>query len=179
MFRRSTRWLAPLAATAAVLLTAPAANAVVSRPPQLQNFYFELDAEAVPQQGCDFDVSVTGTGGKITQIILPDGRIFTAGKGVLLTYTNIDPTDPGYGNTYTVKTAGSVAKYQELSPGGEVTATFTGHNGFVYFGNDDEGAGITQYTGKLVLTLESFATFRVDSIDATAGQAVDVCAALS
>ena len=177
MFGKSIRWLTPVAAAATLILTAPAANAVVSRPPQLQNFSFSLDAEA--GEGCSFDVTVTGTGGKITQIVLPDGRIFTAGKGVLLTYTNVDPADPGFGKTYTVKTAGSVAKYEELSPGGKVTATFTGHNGFVYFGNDVDGAGITQYTGKLVLTLKSFATFKVESIDATAGQTVDVCAALS
>lgn len=176
MLGKTTRLLAPIAAISAVLFVAPTAGAAVSRPPELQNFYFELDAES--EQGCSFDVSVTGTGGKITRIDLPDGRIFTAGKGVLLTYKNIDPSDPGFGNTYTVKTAGSVAKYKEASPGGKVTATFTGHNGFVYFGDDVAGAGITQYTGKLVLTLESFKTFVVESIDATAGQAVDVCAAI-
>lgn len=166
MLGKSTRWLAPLAAAAAVLLTAPAASAVVERPPQLQNFSFDVDAQQ--GQGCSFDVTVTGTGGKITQIVLQDGRIFTAGKGVLLTYS-------GNGKSYTVKTAGSVAKYVEVSPGGNVIATFTGHNGFVYFSNDIDGQGIIQYTGKLVLTLENFSTFKVESIDATAAKAVDVC----
>lgn len=173
MLGKSTRWLAPLAAAAAVLLTAPAASAVVDRPPSLQSFSFPVDAQANPQEGCDFDVQVTGTGGKITQISLQDGRIFTAGKGVLLTYT-------GNGKSYTVKTAGSVAKY-ESSPDGKIIATFTGHNGIVFFSNDAGGPGITQYTGKIVLTLVNVTptTFKIDSIDASAGRAVDVCEALS
>jgi hypothetical protein len=171
MLGKSHRWLAPLAGTAAVLLIAPSAGAAVSRPPELQNFAFSLDAKK--KQGCSFDVTVTGTGGKITQIVLRDGRIFTAGKGVLLTWTNATN-----GNTYTVKTSGSVAKY-EVNPDGTVTATYTGHNGFVYFGNDAPGAGITQYTGTLVLTLESLETFKVESVDATSGTAVDVCAAIA
>ncbi|MDQ0922328.1 hypothetical protein QF038_000836 [Pseudarthrobacter sp. W1I19] len=171
MFGKSIRWLAPLAGMAAVLFVAPSAGAAVSRPPQLQDFSFSLDAHK--KQGCSFDVTVTGTGGKITQIVLRDGRIFTAGKGVLLTYTN-----DTNGNTYSVKTSGSVAKY-EANADGTATATYTGHNGFVYFGNDAPGAGITQYVGTLVLTLESLETFKVLSVDATSGSSVDVCAAIA
>ncbi|MDT0196984.1 MULTISPECIES: hypothetical protein [unclassified Arthrobacter] len=170
MFGKSHRWLVPLAGILAVLFIAPSAGAAVSRPPEVQNFSFNLDAKK--KQGCSFDVTVTGTGGKITQIVLRDGRIFFAGKGVLLTYTN-----DTNGNTYSVNTSGSVAKY-EVNPDGTVTATYTGHNGFVYFGNDAPGAGITQYTGTLVLTLESFDTFKVLSVDATSGTAVDVCEAI-
>jgi hypothetical protein len=173
MLGKSTRWLAPLAAAAAVLLTAPAASAAVDRPPQLQDFSFTARAQADPQEGCDFDVQVTGTGGKITQISLQDGRIFTAGKGVLLTYA-------GNGKSYTIKTAGSVAKY-EVSPEGKIIATFTGHNGIVFFSNDAGGPGITQYTGKVVLTLVNVTDtiFKIESVDASAGQTVDVCKALS
>ncbi|MCY1237498.1 hypothetical protein D9M72_501990 [compost metagenome] len=104
---------------------------------------------------------------------LKDGRIFLAGKGVVLTYTNVLTRE-----TYTVKTAGSVAKY-DVQPDGSAIATYTGHTGFVYYSGDDPGAGITQYTGRLVLTLESLDTFVVESVDATAGQSVDVCDALS
>lgn len=171
MFGKSHRWLVPLAGLAAVLLVAPSAGAAVSRPPELQDFSFTLYAKK--KQGCSFDVKVTGTGGKITLIELRNGRIFTAGKGVLLTWTNVKN-----GHTYSVNTSGSVAKY-EVNPDGSATATYTGHNGFAYFGDDAPGAGITQYTGTLVLTLESLDTFKVESVDATAGTAVDVCAAIA
>jgi hypothetical protein len=173
MFGKTTRWLAPIAAIAAVLFVAPTAGASVSRPPEIQDFSFAADAQANPQEGCDFDVQVTGSGGKVTQIALQDGRIFNAGKGVLLTYT-------GNGKSYTVKTAGSVAKY-EVTADGKIIATYTGHNGIVFFSNDAGGPGITQYTGKIVLTLVNVTpeSFKIESIDASAGRAVDVCDALS
>lgn len=171
MFGKSIRWFAPIAAVAAIILTAPAVGAAVSRPPEIQNFSFELDANK--GEGCSFDVTVTGTGGKITQVVLKDGRVFFAGKGVLLTWTN-NTND----KSYTVKTAGSVAKYVE-NPDGSVTATYTGHNGFAYYVGDAGGPGITQYTGRLALTLESFASFIVESIDATSGQSVNVCDEIS
>lgn len=168
MFGKSTRWLAPLAAAAAVLLTAPAAGAVVDRPPGAQDFEFTTP-------GCDFPVLVTGTGGKITRITFGNGDFFTAGKGVLLTYTNLEDTS----KTYTVKTSGSVAKYV-TNPDGTVTVTFTGHNGFAFFPVTDVGGpAITQYTGRLVLTLDSLTTFNVVDVEAPAGQTVDVCEALS
>jgi hypothetical protein len=169
VFGKSLRWSIPISVGAAIALAAPVAGAVVSRPPQLQDFEFPLNADAKNPEGCDFDVTVTGTGGKITQISLKDGRLFTAGKGVLLTYTNEE--DPNAGS-YTVDTSGSVAKYVQ-NPDGTITATYTGHNGFVYFGEDDPGAGIIQYTGRLVLTLTT--EFKVLSVDDTAAQAVDVC----
>lgn len=167
MSGKPSRWFMPLAATAAILLAAPSAGAAVSRPPELQAFTFPGVEGA-----CDFPVTITGTGGKIHLAELKNGSIITAGKGVVLTYTN-DLT----GKSYTVKTAGSVARYVQNPDG--VTATFTGHAGFVYFSSDEGGPGITQYTGRLVLTLDSLKTFNVESVDATSGQAVDVCAAIS
>ncbi|SDS99665.1 hypothetical protein SAMN04489743_1419 [Pseudarthrobacter equi] len=171
MLGKPIRWFAPISAIAVILFSAPGAGAAVSRPPQLQEFQFKLDGDA--GEGCPFDVNVTGTGGKITQIELKDGRVFTAGKGVLLTWSN-----PANGKSYTVNTSGSVAKYV-TNPDGTATATFTGHNGFAYFGNDAPGAGITQYTGRLVVTLVSLKTFQVKSVDATAGQALNVCELLA
>jgi hypothetical protein len=169
MFGKSLRWSVPISIGAAIVLAAPVAGAVVSRPPYLQDFEFDVDADAKNAQGCEFDVTVTGTGGKITQISLKDGRIFTAGKGVLLTYTNAEDPDA---EPYTVDTSGSVAKYV-TNPDGNITATYTGHNGFVYFADDYPGQGIIQYTGRLVLTLTT--DFEVLSVDDTAAQAVDVC----
>jgi hypothetical protein len=90
-------------------------------------------------------------------------------------YTNLEDTS----KTYTVKTAGSVAKYVK-NPDGTVTVTYTGHNGFAFFPVTDVGGpAITQYTGRLVLTLDSLKTFNVLAVDAPAGRTVDVCEALS
>ncbi|WP_426979152.1 hypothetical protein ACQCSU_07670 [Pseudarthrobacter sp. O4] len=166
MFGNQSRWFTPLVATAALLLAAAPAGAAVSRPPELQNFTFTTT------EGCGFPVTVTGTGGKITKVELRNGSIFTVGKGVLLTYTNV-----GTKKSYTVNTAGSVARYVP-NPDGTVTATFTGHNGAVFFASDVGGPAITQYTGRLVLTLDSLATFNVLAVKST-GPKVDVCAAIS
>jgi hypothetical protein len=87
-------------------------------------------------------------------------------------YTNV-----ATGQTYSGNTAGSDARYVQNSDG-TVTATFTGHTGFVSFESDAGGESITQYTGRFVVTLDSLNTFNVLSVDATAGQAVDVCAAI-
>jgi hypothetical protein len=41
------------------------------------------------------------------------------------------------------------------------------------------GPQVTQYTGRLVVTIDSPKTQNVLSVNATSGQTVDICAALS
>lgn len=169
MFEKTTHRLAPLAAIAALLIAAAPASADVSRPPSLQNFEFPIPAG----QGCSFAIDITGTNGQITQVTLKNGSIFNVGKGVILTYTNVTN-----GKTYTVNTAGSVNRFIQ-NPDGTVTLESTGHNGFIFFATDVTGPRVTQYTGRIVITVDSLLTQNVLSVDATSGQAVDVCAAIS
>jgi hypothetical protein len=172
MFGKSSRSLAPLAAIAAVLFVAPPAGAAVSRPPELSN----PQTVVVPAgQACNFDLQLSGRNGKITQITFKNGNFFNVGKGVILTYTNLSNN-----KTYTVNTAGSVSRYTQ-NPDGKWTLSATGHNGIVYFPLDRPpvGAGAIQYTGRVVLTIDSPKTLNVLSVDASAGKAVDVCALLT
>ncbi len=168
MFGKPSRWFAPLAATAAILLAASPAGAAVTRPPN------PPDSVIPAGQGCAFDLGISGTGGKVTRITFKNGNFFNVGKGVVLTWTNMSN-----GKTYTVNTAGSVAKFTQNPDGKTWTFSASGHNGFVYFPLDrPEGAGAYQYTGRLVLTIDSPETVNVLSVDASAGKAVDICARL-
>lgn len=176
MFRKTPHRLALLAAIAALFLAAAPASADVKRPPELQEFNFVVAAK----DSCTtFDLGISGTNGKVTQITFKNGKLFNVGKGVLLTYTNLST-----GKTYTVNTAGYVSRYTQKRDG-TWTLEATGHNGFVYFGTDvadvngNKGPAATQYTGRVVLTIDSPSTLNVLSVDATSGKTVDICAALS
>ncbi|MCX2748840.1 hypothetical protein OOZ51_13605 [Arthrobacter sp. MI7-26] len=169
MLGKTPRRLAPWAAIAALLLAAAPASADVSRPPSLQNFDFKIPAG----QGCSFAIDIKGTNGQITEVTLKNGSIFNVGKGVLLTYTNLSN-----GKTYTVNTSGSVNRFIQ-NANGTVTLEATGHNGFIFFPTDATGPRVTQYTGRIVVTLDSLVTQNALSVNATSGQAVDVCAAIS
>ncbi|MET4093943.1 hypothetical protein [Arthrobacter sp. UYCu712] len=154
-----------------MLFAAPPAGAAVTRPPELSN----PEAVVIPADlACGYDLRLSGANGKITQIKFKNGNFFNVGKGVILTYTNLSN-----GKTYTVNTAGSVSKYTQNPDGKTWTFSATGHNGFVYFPLDSpEGGGAYQYTGRLVLTIDSPKTLNVLSVDASAGKVVDVCARL-
>lgn len=168
MLGKKSRWIAPLAATAAVLLAASSASAAtVTRPPN------PPDAFVPAGLGCDFNLGLSGTGGKITQITFSNGNYFKVGKGVLLTWTNLDNE-----KSYTVNTAGSVTKFIK-NPDGNWSFTSTGHSGFVYFPadrpGDQGGAGAYQYIGRLALTIDSPDTVNVLAITATPVNSVDIC----
>lgn len=169
MLGKKSRWIAPLAATAAVLLAASSAGAADPEP--------DITIAAVDSCG-DFDLGLSGTDGKFNVVEFKNGNFYSVGTGVILTWSNegLGGTG-GNGKTYTVKTSGSVSKYIQ-NPDGTWTLTATGHNGFVYFDSDDVERGAYQYTGRLVVQIESLENFKVTSIDATAGKAVDICALL-
>ncbi|OOP65312.1 hypothetical protein BMF89_00245 [Arthrobacter sp. SRS-W-1-2016] len=168
MFGKSVRRLSPLAAIAAILLVAQPASAAASKPPQIQAFSASFPAGVA----CPFPLDITGTNGMLTEITFKNGDFFNVGKGVLLTYTN-----PTNGESYTVNTAGSVDRFVQNADG-TYTVYLSGHNGYVYFNTDATGPRVIEYTGRLVVTVDSSLANTL-SVDFTSGQSVDVCAALS
>lgn len=166
MFGKQSRWFVPLAATAAVLLAASPASAAPT----------DVLRDFVPaSESCtDFDIALTYNQGNIRVREFGNGNIYQVGTGRTITWSNEGLDGEGSnGKTYTVKTSGSVARFV-LNPDGKTyTLTLTGHNAFVYFSTDDTGPGAYQYTGRVVLQVDS--KNNVSSVDATAGKAVDVC----
>ncbi|MDP9982254.1 hypothetical protein J2W14_001642 [Pseudarthrobacter oxydans] len=166
MLGKKSRWIAPLAASAVVLLAASSAGAAPD----------DVTKIVIPaSESCDtFDLGLTSNEGNIRVIELSNGNVYQVGTGRILTWSNEET-----GETYTVKTSGSVARYVLNPDGKSYTLTLSGHNGFVYFSADrpaDEGgAGAYQYTGLVVLQVDSPKTNNVSNVDATAGKAVDIC----
>lgn len=166
------RSLAP-AALAAAALVAPAQPALAAEP------------DILPAGvGCaDFNLGISSTGGKLQtrEFVDRNGnvvRIITAGKGVLLTYTNYgsDPDNPEAGESITFRTDGSVSN-TVVNPDGSRTVTATGHNGIVMFPTDiPAGPSTTQYLGRVVYTIS---TEGVWTLVSSSGTATDVCAALA
>lgn len=135
--------------------------------------------------GCaDFNLGLSGKGGNLQYLEFKDKngnvvRILTAGKGVLLTYTNYgpDPDAPVAGKSITFRTDGSVTS-TVYNPDGTLTITATGHNGLVLFPTDiPAGPTATQYIGKIVFNIDP--ATGVFTLVSTSGSAVDVCAALA
>lgn len=128
--------------------------------------------------GCpNFALQLQGTGGKLQTKDFYDKngnkvRTITAGKGVLLTYTNLDT-----GKSISFNTSGSVSN-TTYNPDGTYTVSASGHNGLVLFPTDvPAGPTTTQYIGNFVYTVDP--ATGVFTLIMTSGQAVDVCAALS
>ncbi|MHA7264458.1 hypothetical protein ACX80W_14765 [Arthrobacter sp. TMN-37] len=127
-------------------------------------------------QGCPFALQIDGTGGNlhVKDFYDKDGdkvRTIQAGKGVFLTYTNLDT-----GKSISFDTSGSVSK-TTYNPDGTSTVRVSGHNGLIFFPSDvPAGPTTTQYIGTVVYTVDAAGVFTLIS---TSGQAVDVCAALS
>jgi hypothetical protein len=127
--------------------------------------------------GCKFALRVDGTGGIIHTKEFRDRngkvvRIIEAGKGVLLTYTNLATKA-----SVTIKTAGSVSN-TVVNRDGTLTVTATGHNGLIMFPTDvPAGPTTTQYIGRFVYKVDP-ATGVFTFVGST-GQNRDICAELS
>lgn len=173
MKSRITRALAP-AALAAAALVAPA------QPALADDVSFILPAGT----GCEFNLGVSWTGGNLhtKEFLDKDGntvRILTAGKGVLLTYTNygMKPKKPVAGESITFRTDGTVTEIV-VNPDGTQTYTSTGHNGLVLYPSDvPAGPSATQYTGRIVFTVDP--ATGVFTLVSTSGPEIDVCAELA
>jgi hypothetical protein len=173
MKRRIIHTLAPVAILVAAVL-APAQPAVAD--PLI----------IVPAgQGCPgFNLGLQGTGGNLhtKDFLDKDGNVvrsITAGKGVLLTYTNYgpDPSAPVAGKSVTIRTDGSVTRTQYHADK-TFTVTATGHNGLVMFPTDiPKGPTATQYIGRIVYHVDP--ATGVFTLLSTSGQARNICAELA
>lgn len=135
-------------------------------------------------QGCPgFNLGLSSTGGNLHKKDFVDAngnivRNITAGKGVLLTYTNYGTrkNKPVAGKSVTIRTDGSVTQ-TVTNPDGTQTVTATGHNGLIMFPSDvPAGPTTTQYIGQIVYTIDAKGVFTLIS---TSGQARDICAELA
>jgi hypothetical protein len=125
----------------------------------------------------DFALEISGTGGNLHTKVFEDRdgnpvRIITAGKGVLLTYTNLDS-----GDSVTIRTDGSVTK-TTFNPDGTQTVSATGHNGLVLFPTDiPAGPTTTQFIGRIVYNVDP--ATGIFTLVSTSGSQRDICAELS
>jgi hypothetical protein len=123
----------------------------------------------------DFALQVSWSGGNVhtKEFVDRNGnlvRIITAGKGFLLTYTNLDT-----GDSVTIRTDGSVSK-TTVNPDGTLTVSATGHNGLIMFPTDiPAGPTTTHYIGRIVYTIDQSGVFTLVS---TSGSQRDICAEL-
>ena len=132
----------------------------------------------------DFNLGLAATGGNLqTKDFVDDAgnpvKSITAGKGVVLTYTNYGPDPlppvPVAGKSITIRTDGSVA-WTKFNPDGTSTVTATGHNGLIMFPTDvPAGPTTTQYIGRIVYNVAANGVFTLVS---TAGSQRDICAEL-
>jgi hypothetical protein len=138
-----------------------------------------------PGIGCpDFTLQFVATGGKLHTKIFVDKngnlvRMLMAGKGVLLTYTNLgpDPANPVAGQSIKIKTGGSVSSTR-TNPDGTLTVTATGHNGLILFPNDiPAGPSTTHYIGRIVYDVDP--STGVFTLLQESNNQRDVCAELS
>src|SRR5689334_16242530 len=130
MMRMSTRLLAPAVVLAASICTTTQ-TAVAAVEPVPDQPPIVLGAG----EGCAFPLRVDGADGNRHTKTFTDRngrtvRVITAGKGEVLTYTNL-----ATGESVTIKTGGSVQR-TVTNPDGTLTVTATGGNGLILFPTD-------------------------------------------
>jgi hypothetical protein len=131
-----------------------------------------------------FNLGLESTGGNLHTQEFKDKngnvvRILTAGKGVVLTWTNYgtDPDHPVAGTSVTIRTDGSVTSTR-TNPDRTLTVTATGHNGLILFPTDvPAGPTTTQYIGRIVYTIDPGSG--VFTLLSTSGSARNICAELA
>jgi WD40 repeat protein len=165
MIRMTLYSLAPAAVLAAMTLTA-------AQPASADEFNFPAG------QACqDFGLRLERTGGNLQTVTFTDKNgndvTLVAGKGFLLTYTNLNS-----GKSVTIRTDGSVSSTR-ISPDKKTfIVTATGHNGLILFPEDvPAGPTTTQYIGRIVYTID--AETGVFTLLRTSGSARDICAELA
>ena len=125
---------------------------------------------------CAFPMDIESSGGQqvMREFVDKDGnvvRTLAAGKGAVLTFTNVDT-----GETLTVTTGGSVT-HITLHPDGSFTFVTTGHNVLILFPSDvPAGPSTTLTQGRVVFTIDTNGVFTVTEVE---GRTTDICAALS
>lgn len=133
--------------------------------------------------GCEFALGYAPTGGKLHTKDFTDAdgnvvRSITAGKGVVITYTNYgyNKKRPVAGKSVTIRTDGSVTE-TVTNPDGTQTITATGHNGLIMFPTDEPaGPSTVHYIGQLVYTVNPESG--VFTFVSSTGSQRDICAEL-
>jgi hypothetical protein len=180
LMSRTARQLAPATTLVALMLGAGPAMAAPPLPVPVPPFILLPTGLGCP----DFNLGIEATGGNLhTKIFVDENgepvRRLTAGKGVLLTYTNFgpDPAVPIAGQSIKIKTGGSVLS-ERINPDGTMTFTATGHNGLVLFPSDvPAGPSTTQYIGRIVYHVDPMTG--VFTLLQESNNQRDVCAELS
>jgi hypothetical protein len=169
---RNLRTAVAAAILAALILTAAQATVANGPPEPVDPQEFNLPAG----EACDFALRVSQNGGNLHRKVFSDEngdpvRIIQAGKGFLLTYTNLDT-----GNSVTIRTDGSVSK-TTFNPDGTQTVSATGHNGLILFPSDvPAGPTTTHYIGRIVYTIDQNGVF---TLVRTSNNQRDICAELA
>jgi opacity protein-like surface antigen len=163
------------AVLAALMLTAAQAT-VANGPPDPVETPGPLDFGA--GTACpDFGLRVSSSGGNLHTKDFVDRngntvRTIQAGKGFLLTWTNLDT-----GASVTIRTDGSVSNTTH-NPDGTLTVSATGHNGLVLFPSDiPAGPTTTQYIGRIVYNIDPVTG--IFTLVSTSGSQRDICAELA
>ena len=163
----------PKALAAAVasgaLLMSVSGTAVAAPPPTNQDIHLDFPADiACP----GFELKIDGTGSKARVLKLNNGTMITAGRGYLLTFTNVDT-----GESIVIRPAGSVQRETFDPATGITTGEGSGDNGFVYFPTDTPpGPKTIMYTGHISYHYDRLGNSTVTS---TTGTQRDICAELS
>jgi hypothetical protein len=119
---------------------------------------------------CSFALLLESTDSNTHTKTFKDGKIISAGRGAVLTFTN-----QSTGKSLTINSNGSVSK---TTPNGDDTNTVqaTGHNVIILFPTDQPpGPSTILYVGRVVYT-DADGTFTVQS---TSGKQTDICAQLA
>jgi opacity protein-like surface antigen len=125
----------------------------------------------------DFALQLSSSGGNLHTKDFVDRngntvKTIQAGKGFLLTYTNLDT-----GASVTIRTDGSVMK-TTVNPDGTQTVSLTGHNGLILFPTDiPAGPTTTQYIGRIVYNVDP--ATGIFTLVSTSGSQRDICAELA
>jgi autotransporter passenger strand-loop-strand repeat protein len=172
---RTLRTAIAAAILAALTLTATQST-VANGPPQPVEPPLPIEFPAgIACPGFELRVSWSGGNVHTKQFVDRDGNpvgTITAGKGFLLTYTNIDA-----GNSVTIRTDGSVSK-TTYNPDGTQTVSATGHNGLILFPTDiPAGPTTTHYIGRIVYNVDP-ATGVFTLLETSRNQR-DICAELA
>lgn len=177
MNARTRRRLGPGALLAALMLTAiQPANAASENSGVIHDKDYTNGFTSVAGESCAFPLKAVGTNGIIhtKEWVDSDGnlsRVFFAGKGVNLTYTNLDT-----GKSVTIKTAGSVIN-TTVNADGTATLELMGHNGLSLFPSDvPAGPSTKLHIGRVVFTVDVTGVFTVLSVS---GSERDICAELA
>jgi hypothetical protein len=126
---------------------------------------------------CEFPLKVEGFGGNQVLKVFTDEhgtlvRSISAGKGSLLTFTNLDT-----GETLSLTTGGSVTQLT-VNPDGTSTFMGTGHNVIILFPTDEpEGPSTILYQGRIVFTVDL--NTGVGTVQTVNARQTDICAALA